>query len=131
MTPEELSNRLLDFAARIIALTESLPETRTGRHVAGQLLRCGTSPAPNYEEACAAESTRDFIHKLRVVLKDLRESRIWLKLIARTMLLPDTATKPAISEANELCNIIGKSIVTATQPPMKNKIEQKQKSIAT
>jgi four helix bundle protein len=121
MTPGELSDRLLDYAAKIIEITEALPDTRTGRHIAGQLLRCGTSPAPNYEEACGAESTRDFIHKLGVVLKELRESRVWLKLIARCKLLSDNVTTPVITEATELCNIIGKSIVTAKQPPAKKK----------
>ena len=119
MTPEELSNRLLAYAAKIIEITEALPDTRSGRHVAGQLLRCGTSPAPNYEEACAAESTRDFIHKLGIALKELRESRVWLKLVIRAKLLAETLITPALNEASELCNIIGKSIVTAKQPKPK------------
>ena len=63
LTKEELEERLLDFAMRIGKLVDALPETRLGRHVAGQLIRCGTSPAPNYAEACAAESVRDFVHK--------------------------------------------------------------------
>ena len=75
MTPEELSERLLDLAVRISNIVEALPDTRLGRHVAGQLIRCGTSPGPNYEEACAAESRADFIHKIKVVLKELRETR--------------------------------------------------------
>ena len=74
MTPEELSKRLLNFAAKIGKLVERLPDTRLGRHIAGQLLESGTSPAPNYEEACAAFRRADFIHKLRIVLKELRES---------------------------------------------------------
>jgi four helix bundle protein len=119
MTPEELSERLLNFAAKIVEITDALPDTRSCRHIAGQLLRCGTSPAPNYEEACAAESRRDFIHKLGVTLKELRESRLWLKLIAKCKLLPGTLTTPTLAEANELCNIVGKSVVTAKQPPAK------------
>lgn len=119
MTPEELSDRLLNFAAKIVEITDALPDTRSGRHIAGQLLRCGTSPAPNYEEACAAESRRDFIHKLGVTLKELRESRVWLKLIVKCKLLAGNVTTPTITEADELCNIIGKSIVTAKQPPTK------------
>ena len=65
MTPEELSERLMSFAARIGKAVDALPDTRMGRHIAGQLVRCGTSPAPNYEEARAAESRADFIHKTR------------------------------------------------------------------
>ena len=62
MNPEELSRRLLDFAVRIGRVADALPRTSLGRHIAGQLVRCGTSPAPNYEEGCAAESRADFIH---------------------------------------------------------------------
>ena len=78
MKPDELSERLLEFAARIGRVVDALPDTRMGRHVAGQLVRSGTSPAPNYEEGCAAESRADFIHKLSVSLKELRESRFWV-----------------------------------------------------
>jgi hypothetical protein len=76
VTPEELSERLLEFAVRVCKVVEALPDTRLGRHVAGQLVRCGTSPAPNYEEACAAESRADFVHKLSICLKELPESRL-------------------------------------------------------
>ena len=78
MKPDELSERLLEFAARIGKVVDALPDTRMGRHVAGQLVRSGTSPGPNYEEGCAAESRADFIHKLSVSLKELRESRFWV-----------------------------------------------------
>ena len=64
MTPEELSERLWRFAARVGKLVDALPDTRLGRHVAGQLVRCGTAPPPNYDESCAAEGRRDFVHKL-------------------------------------------------------------------
>src|SRR6266550_7212978 len=80
---EDLEERLLDFAARVGLVVDALPDTRMGRHVAGQLVRCGTSPAPNYAEACAAESRGDFVHKLGIVLKELRESRAWLRLIVK------------------------------------------------
>ena len=75
---EELEERLLDFAARIGKVVDALPDTRLGRHIAGQLVRSGTSPVPNYAEACAAESTRDLIHKLGIALKELRGSRSWI-----------------------------------------------------
>jgi four helix bundle protein len=110
---EAMEERFLDFAARICALVEALPDSKTGRHIAGQLIRCGTSPAPNYAEACAAESRNDFTHKLGIVLKELRETRIWLKLTARTGTMKKGRLNPLIDECSELMNIIGASIVTA------------------
>jgi len=84
---DELENRLIDFAVRIVKLSASLPRTRAGQHIAGQILRSGTSPAPNYGEARGAESAADFVHKLRIVLKELNETAIWLRLIDRSQLL--------------------------------------------
>ena len=77
---DDIEERLIDFAVMMIALCEKMPETRAGRHVAGQLVRSGTSPAPQYGEARGAESRRDFVHKLRICLKELNESRIWLEI---------------------------------------------------
>jgi four helix bundle protein len=85
---EAMEDRLLDFAVRVGSVVDALPDSRLGRHIAGQLVRCGTSPAPNYGEADAAESKNDFIHKLAIVFKELRESRIWIKLIIKARLLP-------------------------------------------
>jgi len=113
LTPEEMSERLLEHAVRVGRATESLPKSRLGRHVAGQLIRCGTSAGPNYEEGCAAESKDDFIHKLRVALKELRECRYWLRLIVRAELLPDRRLSPLIQETTELCLILGASLKTA------------------
>jgi four helix bundle protein len=110
---DEMEDRFLDFAARICALVEALPDTKTGRHISGQMIRCGTSPAPNYAEACAAESRNDFTHKLGIVLKELRETRIWLKLSVKTATMKKGRLNPLIEECTELMNIIGKSIVTA------------------
>lgn len=109
---DALEERLLDFAARAGLVVDALPDTRMGRHVAGQLVRCGTSPAPNYAEACAAESRADFVHKLGIVLKELRESRVWLRLSVKSKLLPITKLSALIAECTQLMNIIGKSIVT-------------------
>lgn len=81
---DAMEERFIDFAARCGEVVDALPETRLGKHIAGQLVRSGTSPAPNYGEACAAESRADFVHKLGVVLKELRETRIWLKLAIRS-----------------------------------------------
>ena len=113
MTPDELSERLINFAARVGKVVDALPDTRMGRHIAGQFVRCGTSPAPNYEEACAAESRADFIHKLGICLKELRESRSWIRLIIRTELLPEERMGELLDECDQLCNIIAQSIVTA------------------
>ncbi len=110
---EDLEDRLLEFKARIGKRMEVLPDTRLGRHVAGQLVRSGTSPAPNYAEACAAESKKDFIHKLGIALKELRESRTWLKLILKSDMLLTDRMEPLLDESNQLCNIIDKSVVTA------------------
>ena len=110
---EQLSLRLLNFAARVGKAVDALPNTRLGRHIAGQLVRSGTSPAPNYAEACAAESRRDFIHKLKICLKELRESRCWIQLIIKSNLLTEMQMSELLDECTQLCNIIGKSIVTA------------------
>ena len=113
MRQEELSQRLLRFAVRVGQVVDSLPDTRLSRHIAGQLIRSGTSPAPNYEEGCAAESRADFIHKLSICLKELRESGIWLRMIAMAELLPPSAVDDVIDECTQLSNIIGRSLVTA------------------
>lgn len=106
--------RLLDFAAEIILLTERLPHSRAGNHVAGQLLRSGTSPLPNHGEAQAAESREDFVHKLSICLKELRESRRWLRLILRVPLTREAKPVEAlVSETEELIRIFHKSIRTA------------------
>src|SRR6188474_3307564 len=82
-----LEERLIDFAVRIVRLSANLPRTAAGRHIAGQILRSGTSPAPNYGEARGAESQADFVHKLRIVLKELNETSIWLRIIERSQML--------------------------------------------
>src|SRR4026208_2585175 len=115
VTPDDLSERLMDFAARAGKVIDALPETRMGRPIAVQFVRCGTSPAPNYEEACAAESRADFIHKLGICLKELRESRCWVRLIIKTELLPEHRMGDLLEECTQLCNIIAQSIVTAKQ----------------
>lgn len=81
---DELEERLIDFAVRIVKLSSGLPRTPAGKHIAGQIMRSGTSPAPNYGEARGAESHADFVHKLRIVLKELNETSIWLRVIKRS-----------------------------------------------
>ena len=113
MNPEQLADRLLDFSVRVGRAVDALPDTRLGRHVAGQLVKCGTSPNANYEEACAAESRKDFIHKVGICLKELRESKGWLKLIVRAELLPGARMELLLDESVQLCNILAQSIITA------------------
>jgi len=112
VTSDELIERLINFAARVGRVVDALPDTRMGRHIGGQLVRSGTSPAPNYEEACAAESRADFVHKLSIGLKELRESRCWIRLIIKTEMLPEHRMGELFDECNQLCNIIAQSIVT-------------------
>ena len=110
----DLEGRLIDFAVRIIEVARSLPKTKVGNHIAGQLVRCGTSPAPNYGEAQGAESRLDFIHKMKVCLKELRETRVWLVMIVRAGLIkPASKLDSLIDENNQLIAIFVKSIQTA------------------
>ena len=112
----DLEERLIDFAVRIIRTAESLPKTRAGNHIAGQLIRCGTSPAPNYGEAQSAESRSDFIHKMKVSLKELRETRIWLLMTVKANLIkPASKLEPLINENNELISIFVTSVKTAKE----------------
>jgi four helix bundle protein len=109
----QLSDRLLGFAATVIKITDALPNTVAGRHVGGQLTKAGTSCGSNYEEACGAESRSDFAHKMSIVLKELKESRFWLRLISRTEMLTSNHTEPVLDECQQLCAIVAKSILTA------------------
>lgn len=110
---KDLSDRLLDFVVNVIKIADMLPNTVAGRHVGGQLIRAGTSSGSNYEEACGAESRSDFVHKMSVVLKELKEARFWLRVIQRTGMLSATHTDPVIDECKQLCAIVAKSIITA------------------
>jgi len=103
MTPQELSDRLWQFAARIAKVVDALPETRVGRHVAGQVVRSGIAAAPNYD---------DFAHKVNVALKELVETRGWLKFIILADLLPAKRVNVLVDECDQLCRILGKSIAT-------------------
>ncbi len=106
----DLEDRLVGFADRVISVGENLPDTRIANYLAGQILRSGTSPALNDGEAQSAESPKDFVHKLRVILKELRETSISLKILDKRSLLQDVAL---IQENNELVAIFTKSISTA------------------
>ncbi|MGB4293262.1 MAG: four helix bundle protein [Bacteroidales bacterium] len=110
----DLEERLIDYAVDVIRLVESLPETKTANHLGGQLLRSGTSPSLNYGEARGAESKNDFVHKMKVCLKELRESHNCLKIINKGIISEkDELVARLITESNELISIFVKSINTA------------------
>ena len=109
-----LEDRLIEFGVRVITVVEALPDSRAGNHIAGQLIRSGTSPAPNYAEAQSAESRNDFIHKMKICLKELRETRVWLLMVQRKKMI-DSAQRliPLLEECEELIAIFVASIKTA------------------
>ena len=113
MKPQDLEDRLIDFAVAIVDVLEALPNSKAGSHIAGQLIRSGTSPAPNYGEARSAESRRDFIHKMKISLKELRETMIWLKIVSRKHMIVGKGIDAAISECDELISIFVSSTRTA------------------
>jgi four helix bundle protein len=108
-----LQDRFIDFAVRIIRISETIPETKSGKHVCLQILRSGTSSAANYGEAQSAESKADFIHKLKIALKELRETEIWLKIIKRAELIKSQEQLSGLlKETDELISILFKSVDT-------------------
>jgi four helix bundle protein len=110
----DLEERLIDYSVLITGIVETMPNTRAGNHFAGQLIRSGTSPALNYAEAQSGESRKDFIHKLKIVLKELRETIVCLKIINRTNLIKSKEPlQKAINESNEFVSIFVKSLDTA------------------
>ncbi len=111
----DLEDRLIDFAINCSDIVEELPQTKLANHIGGQLIRASSSGALNYGEAQSAESPNDFVHKLKVVLKELRESRVCLKIILRKPLLPSERVNPTMDECNELIAIFLKSIDTANR----------------
>jgi four helix bundle protein len=132
MKRQQLEERLINFAVLIIEIVESMPDTRSANHLGGQLLRSGTSPALNYGEAQSAESRNDFIHKMKICLKELRESFIGLKIVFRTQLFTSVdGLQFALKENDELIAIFVKSTKTAYENNsiLKSKINNHQSSI--
>jgi four helix bundle protein len=115
MKPGDLEDRLINFAVRVLNVTESLPNTKAGNHIAGQLVRSGMSPAPNYGEAQSAESRRDFVHKMKICLKELRETQIWLRIIERKPMCEANRLAGIIKECDELIAIFVSSVKTAEE----------------
>jgi four helix bundle protein len=110
---DALEERLIDFAVRVIKLSASLPKPPAGKHIAGQILRSGTSPAPNYGEARGAESHADFVHKLGIVVKELNETSIWLRVIERSQILKKELLTNIIEENREMCRIFTATLKTS------------------
>ena len=113
MKGEELSDRFLEFAARVIRLVLALPKNPVAWHIGGQLLRSGTAIGSNYEEARGAKSRADFIHKLGVAWKESRESWYWLRLLQKTQIVKPNLIDKILQESNEIAAILGKSLATA------------------
>ncbi len=113
----DIEERLIDFAVEIILFVETLPSSKSASHMGGQLLRSGTSPSLNYGEAKAAESKNDFLHKMKVCLKELRETHNSLRIIYKAKLFhKEEKVVGLITECNELISIFVKSIATASKP---------------
>ncbi len=125
MKGDDLSDRFLNFAARIIRLVNALPKNAAARHIGGQLLRSGTSIGANYEEARGAESKADFNHKLGVSWKEARESWYWLRLVKRAKLVKPELIDSLLQESNEITAIIGKSLSTSRGGNRKSESDNK------
>ena len=110
---DNLEERLVQFAIALVRLTGQLPQSFQAKHIATQVLRSGTAAAPNYGEARAAESRADFIHKLKIALKELNETGIWLRVIQGSFTIDADFLNRLVAENTELCKILVASIQTA------------------
>jgi len=110
---DDIQERLIRFAARIIHLCNALPRDPAGKHVAGQLLRSGTAAAPNHAEARGAESSADFVHKLKIAVKELNETEVWLRIVVASNMQSESKVKDLLDECNQLQRILSTSIKTA------------------
>jgi four helix bundle protein len=110
---KEISGRLLDFATDVLALTNRMGRTASGRYLANQLVRAACSAGANYQESRGAESRADFVHKMHIVLKELRESLYWLTLVERSHMVAGESVASLVREADELVSILVKALVTA------------------
>lgn len=116
----ELENRLVALGAAVSKIATGLPTNRIGTHIAGQLIRCGMSPAPNYAEACSSESRRDCILKLKICLKELRETMVWLKYLKALGMAPSEPLENTLREADELIAIFVTRVATARKNDRKS-----------
>jgi len=123
-TADQIERRLVAFAVKIIEFTVKLPKTMAARHIATQILRSGTAGAPNYGEARGAESRADFIHKMRIVEKELNETSIWIRIACEAGLVHEDQIVDIFTENTELAKIISKSVKTArTRAALTSKTE--------
>jgi len=119
---DDIEERLVEFAVNIVRFSGQLPKTYAGTHLARQVLRSGTSPAAQYAEARGAESDQDFIHKLRICLKELNETQIWLRIISRSDIIAGTKFPGLIQDCEELSRIINASIQTVRKRTSSHKV---------
>jgi four helix bundle protein len=112
MEAREVSERLLDYGVRAIRVVEALPRTLVGRRIGDQLLRSSISVGANYEEAQGAESREDFVHKLQIALKEIRESNYWLRLLAKADIIPVNRLSAILDESNQLRAMLSKAVAT-------------------
>ena len=113
MDKNDLQERMINFAVRIIKMVDSMPNTISSMAIARQIVRSGTSPSANYRAACIAKSDKDFVNKLKIVEEELDETSHWLTLIMRSEMMKPSRIQPLHQECCELLSIIVKSIVTA------------------
>lgn len=112
----DLEERLINFSINIMEIAEKIPNTKSGIYISNQIIRSGTSPALNYAEAQGAESSNDFIHKMKICLKELSETMVSLKIIYKKPLYQEIEhIQQLINECNELISIFVKSIETANK----------------
>jgi len=120
----DLDEWLINFAAAIIKLSEILPATISGRHLSGQIVRSGTAPALHYGEAQGGESRGDFVHKMKVALKELRETFNALRIVKRMGWISEDELLPLLDENNQLISIFVKSVETAQKNDAKSKFSK-------
>ena len=121
----DLEERLIRFASSIIRVAEMLPQTFAGRHIAGQMIRSGTAPALHYGEAQSGESRKDFIHKMKIALKELRETFNALRIVKTVNWLTSEKLEPILDESNQLISIFVRSIETATANDQQTRVVSK------
>lgn len=115
MKGDDIADRLLDFAVQVLRIIAALPKTPPARHIAKQLTRSATAPGAHYDEARSAESRADFVHKVKIACKEMRESHYWLRVIQRARLLPKLDLAPTIDEARQLAAILTASANTPSR----------------
>jgi len=125
-----LEGRLVQFAVDIVKAVGQLPQNPQAKHIGNQILRSGTAAAPNYGEARAAESRADFVHKLKICLKELNETGIWLRILQRSVAVNPDFVSRLVAENTELCKILVASVQTARRNDSAKIVDTKEKKAA-